>query len=286
LAKQEGSIMMETKKLCVFIHFSELQFFPKYVEIFVRELSLYFDELILVTNKRKVTSEANVQFPNVRMMYVQNEGYDLGMFHKAIQTIKPEDYSQIACINDSNILFKSLGPVFTWGEKHDLDFWGLIDSYESPLFSTHHDNYHIQSHFIIFNKKAIGLLHKFFHNLQLENLLKEKDLKKLRENVINDWEIGLTQFFKQEGLKIGSYLDSGSFSEENKIKRGINLSYFHYYSLIKEGYPAVKKRIVFQKKYLKFIFKPKIKWDYLIRKFGNKDWEIEELISELKKMKG
>jgi lipopolysaccharide biosynthesis protein len=286
LAKQEASIMIKPKKLCVFIHFSEIQFFPKYVEIFVKELSLYFDELILVTNKRKIASEANVQFPNVRIMYVQNEGYDLGMFHKAIQTVNLGDYSQVACINDSNILFKSLGPVFTWGEKHELDFWGLIDSYESPLFSTHHDNYHIQSHFIIFNKKAIDLLPKFFQNLQLETLFKEKDLKKLRENVINDWEIGLTQFFKQEGLKIGSYVDCGSFSEENNIKKGTNLSHVQYFRLIKEGYPAIKKRVVFQKKHLKFLFKPKIKWDFLIRKYGNMEWEIEELISELKKMKG
>ncbi|WP_241125698.1 rhamnan synthesis F family protein [Cognataquiflexum nitidum] len=273
------------KKLCVFIHFCQLPHFPKYVEIFVKELSRYFDELILISNERQVKDTENVNFPNVRLMFVQNEGYDLGMFHKAIGTVNLENYTQIACINDSNILFKSLEPVFTWGEKQDLDFWGLIDSYQKPWFSTHSDNHHIQSHFLVFNKKAIDLLNKFFESIELEKLLREKDLKKLRQTVINTWEIGLTQFFKSQGLTVGSFIDSKSFSVEHNIKKDTNLSHSHYFRLIKAGYPVIKKKAIFHTKFFKCFFRPKIKWDVMMLKYGDRDWDLEGLIKELKRMK-
>jgi lipopolysaccharide biosynthesis protein len=273
------------KRLCIFIHFCNEPYFPKYVEIYIKELSRYFDELILISNERQVQDAENVNLPNVRLMFVQNEGYDLGMFHKAIEKVNPEEYSQIACINDSNILFKSLEPVFTWGEKQDLDFWGLIDSYQKPWFSTHSDNHHIQSHFLVFNRKAIELIPQIFKSLELEKLYKEEDLKKLRQTVINTWEIGLTQFFKSQGLRVGSFIDSRSFSAQNKIKKDTNLSHSHYFRLIKEGYPVIKKKVIFQTKFFKCFFRPKIKWDAMMLKYGNRDWDLEGLIKDLKRMK-
>lgn len=273
------------KTLCVFIHFCKDPYFPKYVDIFVKELSEYFDELILVTNERKVSSSENVLFPNVRLLFVPNEGYDMGMFHKAIKTVDLKEYSQIACINDSNILFQSLQPVFHWGSLQQLDFWGLIDSYQKPWFSTHQDNHHIQSHFMVFNQKAIERLDKFFESFDLELLLKERDMKKLRQSVINKWEIGLTQFFKKEGLNVGSFIDSRSFSENSGIKKITNLSHSHYFRLIKAGYPVIKKKVIFHTKFFKCFFRPKIKWDAMMLKYGNRDWDIEGLIRDLKRMK-
>ncbi|MCH6232823.1 rhamnan synthesis F family protein [Cognataquiflexum rubidum] len=278
-------MLKSEKKLCIFIHFFKDNYFPKYVKVYVKELSGYFDELILVTNQRQVSSNESVLFPNVRLLFVPNEGYDMGMFHKATKTINLEDYSQIACINDSNILFQSLEPVFRWGNQQQLDFWGLIDSYEKPWFSTHYDNHHIQSHFLVFNKKAIDLLNKFFESIELEKLLREKDVKKLRRSVINNWEIGLTQFFKKEGLKVGSFIDSKSFSENNGIKKATNLGHSLYFRLIEEGYPMIKKKVVFNSKSLKFFFRPQIKWDAMMLKYGKKDWDIEGLVNDLKRMK-
>ena len=42
------------KSLCVFIHFGNMEYIPKYVEIYVNELSLYFDEVIFVMNRRRL----------------------------------------------------------------------------------------------------------------------------------------------------------------------------------------------------------------------------------------
>jgi hypothetical protein len=274
-----------SKKLCIFIHFGKESHFPKYVEIFVKELLGYFDELILITNERQIENKENVVFQKVNLHFVQNEGYDFGMFYKAIGTINLNDYRQIASINDSNILFNSLGRVFSWGEKKELDFWGLIDSYQKPWFSTHEDSYHIQSHFLVFNKRAIDLLPFFFNSIEIEKIFQEKDLKKVRQAVINQWEIGVTQFFRLEGLRVGSFIDSNKFSKIYSTKKKTNLSHSHYFRLIKAGYPLIKKKIIFDTKFLKCFFRPKIKWDFLMLKYGKNDWDIEGLVSELKKMK-
>jgi lipopolysaccharide biosynthesis protein len=218
-------------------------------------------------------------------MFVSNEGYDLGMFYKAVQAVNLEEYHQIACINDSNILFNELKSIMSWGENKKFDFWGIIDSYQKPWFSTHVDNYHLQSHFLVFNKKALQKLPLFFQSLDLEQFFNEKNEKRLRQKVINKWEIGLTQFFLKEGLSLGSFFESKSFSLDHHIKKTANLSHGYYFRLIEAGYPLIKKKVVLNNRGLKYYLRPGRKWDKLILKYGNKDWEIEALIKELKQYK-
>lgn len=272
-------------KLCVFIHFSTCSYIPKYVEIYLHELSRYFDQLILITNQRSIQSGLKNLPPTIRLMFVSNEGYDVGMFYKAVQTVDLGEYHQIACINDSNVLFNELKPIMNWGENQNLDFWGIIDSFQKPWFSSHVDNYHIQSHFLIFNKKAIQKLPLFFQSLSLEQFFNEKNQKRLRQKVIDKWEIGLTQFFLEEGLSIGSFFESKSFSLDHHIKKSTNLSHGHYFRLIEAGYPLIKKKIIIKNRGLKYYFRPRRKWDKLIFKYGNRNWEIEELVNELEQYK-
>ena len=125
------------KSLCVFIHFGNMEYIPKYVEIYINELSLYFDEVIFVMNRRRLnTYHLLLLNKNITLKLVKNEGYDFGMFYKAFQQIVHSQYDQIACINDSNVLFHKLTPIFEWDKSSNLDFWGLIDSNERPIFST------------------------------------------------------------------------------------------------------------------------------------------------------
>lgn len=271
-------------RICIFIHFSNQPGVPKYVQVYLMELVRHFDEIILVTNERDIHSDLRSLHSKIRLQEVINEGYDLGMFYKAFQTLDIENYSQIACINDSNVLFNKLDQIFDWERQQAYDFWGLIDSYQSPWFSTHKDNYHLQSHFLVFNKKAINILPRYFQSLDLELIFKEKDKKKLRQKVIDQWEIGLTQFIAKSGLTIGSVYDSNFFQKQNNIRKNINLSYDQYAWLIESGYPLLKKKIILKKSVIKDLIRPRLKWDTLILKYGFEGWEIEDLIRELKSL--
>ncbi|WP_194777188.1 rhamnan synthesis F family protein [Pararhodonellum marinum] len=272
-------------KLCIFIHFGESPLIPIYVKTFLSELRNYFDELILVTNERRIDSALEWLETDIQLMFVSNEGYDFGKFYQAIQTLDLNQYSQIACANDSNVLFNTLKPIMDWGKSQRLDFWGLLDSYERPWFATHSQTYHIQSHFMVFEKKAIEKLTVFLEILDLEAILGEKDTKTLRQKVIDQWEIGLSQFFLGEGLTIGSFIDSIDFAKKHGIKKAGNLSHSHFEKLIESGYPLIKKKVILGEKGIKRFFKPQKDWEKLIRKFGNKDWEIELLLDELNRFR-
>ena len=72
---------IEQKSLCVFIHYCKDLQIPQYVSIYVNELSIYFDQVILVTNQRKLEKELISNHTNISTVFVKNEGYDLGMFY-------------------------------------------------------------------------------------------------------------------------------------------------------------------------------------------------------------
>lgn len=272
-------MLVTRKSLCIFAHFSEHPFIPHYVSLYVNELSLYFDEVIVAANQRKLIHE-NFSFnKNVSIRFFKNEGYDLGLFHKVFKTINLTEHHQIACVNDSNILFNKLQPIFEWSKKLQSDFWGLIDSNEKPWFSTHQKSYHIQSHFIVFNESAIKCLSSFFDILDIQSIINEKDFKKLRRLVIDRWEIGLSQYLFSKGLKSNSFINSQSFLTKYKCKDK-NITYSLYKELIKEGYPLIKKKIVLKKSWRSIIGKREY-WEKLLTEYACSDWNIPLLIKEL-----
>jgi lipopolysaccharide biosynthesis protein len=275
---------VDQKSLCVFVHYSEYRYVPKYVRMYLGELSNHFDEVILVTNKRPIKTEGIIFDQNISILLVKNEGYDLGMFYKAFKTINPANYHQIACINDSNILFNQLNPVFNWSKLNKFDFWGLIDSHEKPWFSKHSNNYHIQSHFIVFNRKAISRLPEFFDSIEVENIFAETDPVKLRHLVINSWEIGLTQYLIGKGLSYGSFVDSLPFANLYFTGKTTNIGHKLYPELIQSGYPLIKKKIITKTNW-KHALQPDRNWEKMIRQYGNRHWEIDGLIEELIQIK-
>lgn len=242
------------------------------------------DEVILVTNNRPVNNERKLLQHGIKTLFVKNEGYDLGMFYKAFQTINPDDYHQIACVNDSNILINKLTTLFAWGNSSGLDVWGAVDSHEKPPFSTHRENYHIQSHFIVFNEKAIVLLPIFFNSIDVQDLFKETHLPTLRGRVIDQWEIGISQFMIQNGLKAGSFINSQLYTSLYISGEIRNISRRLYSQMVSAGYPMIKKKVIMDRQ-LKYILRGMPGWKKLIRQYGKPDWKLEHLINELEMLR-
>jgi lipopolysaccharide biosynthesis protein len=222
------------------VHYSELDFIPKYIHLYVNELSSYFDDVIIYSNKRELKHHPKFAKENISIKFEENEGYDFGMFYKAFQDVDLSNTSQIACVNDSNLLTTKLRQVFDWANNSDLDFWGLVDSYEKPWFSKHKNNYHLQSHFIVFNRNAIEILSEYLKTLDLSSIYAIKDKKILRRTIINEWEIGLTQHFTENNLKIGSFLNNKEFTQNLGKKKLSNITHKFPLQLLENGYPCIK----------------------------------------------
>jgi len=272
----------QQKSLCIFIHFSELQYIPYYVQIFVNELARFFDEVVLLSNNKTLISVPTLK-NNVSITFQENIGYDFGRFYNYYKTINKDDYYRIACVNDSNILINKLDNVLKWENIAPFDFWGLVDSYEKPWFSTSSDNYHIQSHFLVFHKNAIELLDEYFKSVKIDEFFKEKNQKILRRNVIDKWEIGLSQFMISKELKIGHFCDSKKITEQFNIRLDSNISHSLYQELPEKGYPLIKKKVIMDQK--RFFWNDKPVWKKLIKEHGNPQWKPDTLINELDQMK-
>ncbi|MEI7525725.1 MAG: hypothetical protein WCJ95_15395 [Mariniphaga sp.] len=270
------------KSLCIFIHFSEQEDIPYYVTIFVNELANYFDEVILSSNPKAIKQNPVIS-KNVTIQFQENKGYDFGRFYNTYKTIDPEEYFRIACVNDSNILINSLEHVLNHENISQFDFWGLLDSNEKPWFFKSSDNYHIQSHFLIFNQRAIYGLEKYFQLVDMAQFLSETNTKLLRQKVICNWEIGISQFIRSEGLNTGHFIDCKELTDRFKINNDSNISHKLFEELLSYGYPLIKKKVIFDQK--REYERKEARWKDLVRKYGNSSWDLEHLIEELEQLK-
>ena len=267
---------MDKRSICIFLHYFPLDYIPLYVRLYIKNLDNHFNKVLFVYNKRELNDES-LSFINQRSSFmVNNEGYDFGMFYKAVQNINLDDYDTIACINDSNFIINDLQTVFDWAEKQSADFWGLIDSYQAPGLQKKGHYCHVQSHFIVFRKKAIELIPRFFESIDIDSLLKERDLRLLRKKIIAEWEVGFSQFLLNNGLTYKTFIDSDEYSKKLKSKNNKNISIVCYDQLIKDGYPVIKRHIISHPKIHK-----SDSWKKLLREYGNPKWDIELLILDM-----
>jgi len=68
-------------RICIFSHYFDENYIPLYVVVYLKELKNYFDEILLVTNSRKIDNAETIESLNIRLLPVENEGYDFGMFY-------------------------------------------------------------------------------------------------------------------------------------------------------------------------------------------------------------
>ncbi len=272
---------MKLKKIkaCIFVHYNTGNILPYYVQIYIDELSLYFDKIIILTNNSEISSNILKANSNITFEYFENRGYDFGMIYRYISKQNLDNYSELAIINDSNIILNKLGKVFLEGRNSNSDFWGIIDSNEKPWFSTHENNYHIQSHFLVLNEKAIKILPAFFDTLDIDKIMGEPNLKTLRRFVIDQWEIGFSQYLLKHGLKMFSFIQNESLKQKLKTKRH-NLLFSHYFELAAEGYPLLKRKVILKHKE-KRMFQKSISINCKMAGFVNKEWDSKKLFEDL-----
>lgn len=270
------------QSIALFIHYFTEEYIPYTVEKYVFELANHFDEIVIYTNERELTSNPFINQSAIQLKFVKNEGYDFGMFYKFFHSIDIDKYHQIACVNDSNILLTSLNVIKEIKEDQSVDFWGLIDSYQKPRFSNHDKNYHIQSHFIVFNQAAIQELKTYFNGIKIEEYYNENNAKLLRRKVINNWEIGISQHFIKKGLKAKSLFCSRTISLQHGLPLGKNLTFKLARKLIEMGYPIVKRKALIEPSWFKKIITTNLRLNKIIRQTLNHQTEYNRFKSDIK----
>ena len=159
---------------------------------------------------------------NIEILKVENEGWDFGMWYKAISQLDASQYNQIALVNDSCVLFKTPLQFFDWLKHSDADVCGMTDSNAI--------HYHLQSYFLVFNQKVIPEMIAYFNKHQL--------LKNVSE-VIEIYEVGLCKTLMDKGFKLDACYSTKEYVGE------FSPTFYLAEKLLKAGMPMMKKKILF-----------------------------------------
>lgn len=244
--------------LLIFVSYSK-GYLPLTVESYIKELSQYFTDTILTTNL-----EINIELP-YKIMRFANKGRDFGPLYGVLRSIDIEKYDRIAFVNDSNSLVGTFKDTFKWAEACGMDCWGLTDSVEQYPDSPRKDPYHIQSHFMVFEKRALGFLLPFFEQIKFRQKIIPMRMPELREAVILSCEYGLTSYLKHHKLKVGARFPVKHWDSPGDtygLLKIVDLSKFNphrdkWEELIQMGYPLIKNKII------------RGEWNHIIKKPGN-----------------
>lgn len=222
-------------KLAIFIHYKEEGDIPKNVQYYLDEIRKYFDNIIFITNKREISNISD--FYNNDILEFDNEGYDFGSLYKALNTIDYSIYSHIGVFNDSNIILNPLNEIFNWGFNSGNNFWGITDCYLTNVMNDY--KYHIQSHFMIFDKITVKYFYDYLNDTKIYNYFNvDIPIRDLRLKIIDLYEIGFTQYLLTKEVKIEAYYKSN-------IRNPLNMHIDEWDKLIEQGYPFIKKKIVY-----------------------------------------
>jgi lipopolysaccharide biosynthesis protein len=206
--------------ICFFSSYFNKSSLPYYIKFYLDNLIPYFTKIIYITNT-KVLSEDSIKYlneRNIQFLLTDNEGLDFGMWYKALKIYDINTYDRVGLINDSCILFKRPDDFFNWLEKKDYDYCGMVDSNAI--------SYHIQSYFLIVNKKAIHEVYNYFMQHEIV------------KDVIKIYEIGMCSYLLQKGLKLGACYSTNDYSGE------YSPMYYLSEKLIEQGLPLIKKKII------------------------------------------
>lgn len=218
--------MTQGGKVCLFSSYFVAEYIPAYVKRYLLELSRFFDTVLLITNDDKTLVEEDSRWlgeARIGLMLVKNEGFDFGMWQKAIKTLDLNAVERLGLVNDSCILFAPLDDFFTWFDDRHLDVGGMVESYEKTR--------HLQSYFLVVNRPAIAHVCQYILSHPVDVLGYDE--------IVATFELGLSS-----SLYEASQLNVAPRYRIYPPDALVNPSFVYARRLIEVGLPLVKRKLI------------------------------------------
>ena len=214
------------KTLTIFCNYDAEPKISPYVATYVKELARHSEKVILVTNERELPKEElkKVSGKNIKVSKIANLGYDFGMWIRTLKSTDISNYDTFILANDSCILFRQLDDTINHYIKSNCDYYGLVSSPEKK--------WHIQSYFLILNRKCIDELLKYAELHELKNDY---------EYIVDVFEIGFAQHVLKQNLKVGMRYNYRLLGVKE------HPSYFAINKLLDLGIPMIKRALISSK---------------------------------------
>ena len=226
--KWEKKHTSNARELCLFVTFSENTEIKSYVASHIRSfVEKNIDVVLIVNTENFDRSIKNIDSipAKVAICVRENKGFDFGAWSQVMSELDLNSVDRLYWVNDS-----------IYGPLNDESFNKLIDRVRNSKFDfiglTFNNKYfyHLQSYFLVFNKRILNC-DEFF--VYIKNIMQLP----VKSMVIEFYEVRLTQFLKNLGFNCESIY-------ELKEKDGANIVYKFPRELVEAGFPYVKTRLV------------------------------------------
>lgn len=198
------------KRLCVFAHWDRDNIIDDYVIYYLKALKEFCSTIIFVSDTDGV--DVSKLSGIVDYSIVQKHGeYDFGSYKRGFfyALEKNIEFDELLFVNDSCFgpLFP-LKPVFEKMSSKKCDFWGLSQNrygvHDGNYLSNHPVQPHVQSYFMLFKRQV-------FESLAFKNFI--SDIKHLdsKNEIITQYEIGLSQMLYKNGFHSAVYINKYPF---------------------------------------------------------------------------
>ena len=222
-------------QVCIFSSFSYCGDVEEYVFYYLVELKKAgFPILFVSTSTLPESSVSRLSQYAYLIIERENKCPDFGSWKAGLSLLNWEKLDSILLANDS-----VFGPFFDLGRiissmKNRYEVWGMTDNYEI--------DYHLQSYFLYFNKRAIksNIFNEFWTNV---------NLSATKDEVIHQYEVGISKLFRNNGFKLGAYADIEVISKGTAHGRKvINPLLVFAKSLIKKyQFPFFKRELLIKR---------------------------------------
>jgi len=231
------------KSLAVFVGYSKDGVIDDNCRLYINEIADVFDDVIFSSNVK-------MEFPheNITSYQYDKNGYDFGYFYQALNSVNAfEKYDTIGFFNDSNYVIKSVKDILLWCIDSDNDFCGITDNIGGRPDVSIPDQTHIQTHFIVYKKRAIELMKSYFDKINFQKYLDGKLASDaLRKSIIIECEIMMSRYFIERGLKMDAYYLSNEWiprlNPNISVKENTHI-YLWKELIEKANYPLIKRKI-------------------------------------------
>lgn len=180
------------KTIAVVAHYDVNGIADDYLIPLFEKLSEVCDKIVVVTTSGIEASSQSklLSVGNVKVISRDNVGYDFLSYKTGIESISDLClYDRLLVLNDSFYINKKFDLKNILLQSETKDIFGITSSNQF--------RFHVQSYFLVFNKKAI--LSKWFFNFWSRVFSYKRKMK-----IIFEYEMGLTSSALQHGLTVGS----------------------------------------------------------------------------------
>lgn len=233
------------KSIAIFVHYSNDGQPDANAMLYASELAKYFDYVVISSNIN--IPVPTVENDNIGSLKFDKNAYDFGYFYQALQETGACDYYDIVgFFNDSNYIINSLGDIVNWCFENEYDLTGITDCLGGRPELNELDQWHIQSHFMIFKNEVVFKLKTYFENIDFDKYFNPTISKQeLRRQIIIDCEIMLSYVLRMSGIKIGAYFPAKKVVKDFKRDMPLNENthIWAWKELIENKYPLIKRKI-------------------------------------------